>query len=113
MDRIVLVTKASRLEELVREHLTEGMARFVLESRGQRIEPYIREDAAYRAALVEIRRQIPSDVGFVSVSREDLPNFLFREKDLIVACGPDGLFANLAQYVRDQLVLTVNPDPES
>ncbi len=26
-------------------------------------------------------------------------------------CGPDGLFVNLAQYVQDQLVLGVNPDP--
>lgn len=113
MDRIVLVTKASRLEELVREHLTEGMARFVLESRGQSIEPYVREDAAYRAALAEVRRQIPNDVALASVSREDLPNFLFREQDLIVACGPDGLFANLAQYVGNQPVLTVNPDPQT
>src|ERR1043166_5690273 len=105
MDRVVLVTKASRFEELVREHLTEGMAGFVLESRGESVEPYSREDAAYRVALAEVRRQIPSDVAFASVSREDLPNFLFREKDLIVACGPDGLFANLAQYVGNQPVL--------
>lgn len=113
MDRIVIVTKPSRLEELVRQHLTEGAAQFVLESRGQSIAPYQAEDAAYKAALAEVRRQIPTDLPVTSVSREDLPNFLFRDTDLIMVCGPDGLFANLAKYVGSQPVLTVNPDPQN
>ncbi len=111
MDRVVIVSKATRLEELIRHHMTEGAARFFLESHGQSIESYQREDAAYKAAYAEVRRQIPSDVPVAAVRREQLPSFLFRENDLIVACGPDGLFANLAKYVRNQPVLTVNPDP--
>jgi hypothetical protein len=113
MDRVVLVTKPSRLEELVRLHLTEGAARFVLESQGESIAPYEREDAAYRAALAEVRRQIPADLPVATVPRQDLPQFLFREKDLVIACGPDGLFANLAKYVGGQPVLTINPDPQT
>ncbi len=113
MDRIVIVTKPSRLEELVRQHLTEGTAQFVLESRGQSIESYKEEDAVYRATLAQVRRQIPNDLPVTSVTREDLPNFLFRDKDLIVVCGPDGLFANLAKYVGNQPILTVNPDPKN
>jgi NAD kinase len=113
MDRVVIVAKHSRLEELVLQHLTEGAARFVLESRGQSIDSYKEEDAAYKAALSEVRRQIPNDLPVTSVTRENLPNFLFREKDLIVVCGPDGLFANLAKYIGDQPVLTVNPDPKT
>src|SRR5262245_53687394 len=102
MDRVVIVTKPSRLEELVLEHLTEGAAQFVLESRGQSIASYKEEDAIYQAALSEVRRQIPNDLPMTYVTREDLPNFLFRDKDLIVVCGPDGLFANLAKYVGNQ-----------
>lgn len=113
MDRVVIVTKPSRLEELVLQHLTEGAAQFVLESRGQSIQSYKEEDAIYKAALSEVRRQIPNDLPVTSVSREDLPNFLFRDKDLIVVCGPDGLFANLAKYIGNQPVLTVNPDPKT
>jgi hypothetical protein len=113
MDRIVIVSKPTRLEELVHQHLTEGAAQFALESRGRSIVPYKEEDAAYRAALAEIRRQIPNDFPIMSVSREELPNFLFREKDLIVVCGPDGLFVNLAKYVGGQPVLAVNPDPKT
>lgn len=113
MDRIVIVTKPTRLEELVLEHLTLGAAQFILESRKQSIEPYQREDAAYKTALSELQRQMPNDIPLANVSREDLPNFLFRDKDLIVVCGPDGLFANLAKYVGNQQVLTVNPDPQT
>jgi len=113
MDRVVIVYKPSRLEELVLQHLTEGAAKFVLESRGQSIESYKEEDANYKAALSEVRRQIPNDLPATSVTREDLPNFLFRDKDLVVVCGPDGLFANLAKYLGNQPVLTVNPDPKT
>ncbi|MDO8518160.1 MAG: hypothetical protein Q7S26_02620 [bacterium] len=113
MDRVVIVTKSSRLEELVLQHLTEGAATFTLESRGQSIAPYKDEDATYKAALAEVRRQIPNDLPVTTVRREDLPNFLFRDKDLIVVCGPDGLFANLAKYAGDQPILTVNPDPKT
>jgi hypothetical protein len=111
MDRVVIVTKPTRLADLVQQQLTEGAARFVLERRGRSIVPYQDEDAAYRAALVVLRRQIPNDLPVTFVPREDIPNFLFRDKDLIVVCGPDGLFANVAKYVADQPVITVNPDP--
>ena len=113
IDRVVIVTKPTRLEELVRKHLTEGTAQFILESHGQSIEPYQQEDAVCHAALAEVRRQIPNDLPTASVSREDLPNFLFRDNDLIIVCGPDGLFANLAKHVGNQPVLTINPDPKT
>ncbi len=113
MDRIVLVTKPTRLEELKRQHMTESAAAFALESRGQSIVPYQREDEAYQAALSAIRSQISNDMQLTIASREDLPNFLFREKDLIVVCGPDGLFVNVAKYTGDQLVVGVNPDPKT
>lgn len=113
MERIVIVTKPSRLEELVLQHMTHGAARFVLESQGRSFEPYVREDDAYKAALAEIHRQIRSDVPVASLKREDVPHFLFRDQDLIIVCGPDGLFVNLAQYVGNQPIITVNPDPRT
>lgn len=113
MDRIVIVSKSTQLQELIRQHQTEGAVRFALESKGQSFEKYQREHRVYQNALEEVRRQIPSDIQTASVTREELPNFLFREKDFIIVCGPDGLFVNLSQYVHNQLVLTVNPDPQS
>jgi NAD kinase len=113
MDRVVIVTKATRLEDLVREYLTESAAAFALESQGQSLDPYLSEHVRYMDALAEIGRQIPNDVTRTSVTREELPHFLFRDTDLVIPCGPDGLFANLAKYLANQLVLTVNPDPET
>ncbi len=111
MDRVVIVTKRTRLDGLVREHLTFGAARFLLESKGQSIKPYEEEHAVYRVALAEIRAQIPNDIPVVSVERENLPHFLFREKDTVIACGPDGLFVNIAKYLGNQPLIAVNPDP--
>jgi len=113
MDRVVIVTKPTPLTELVQHQLTRSRARFVLQTQGQSILPYEEEDASYEAALVTLRRQIPNDLPVTVVPRQELPNFLFRDKDLIIVCGPDGLFANLAKYVADQPVISVNPDPRT
>jgi len=113
VDRIVIVTKPTRLQDLVRQHFTAGAARFALESREQSLDLYEAEDAAQRDAIAEIHRQIPNDLPVTSVTREDLPAFLFRDKDFVIVCGPDGLFVNTAKYITDQLVLTVNPDPRT
>jgi hypothetical protein len=113
MDRVVIVTKPTPLADLVQQQLTRSRARFVLESQGQSIRPYEEEDASYEAALVSLRRQVPNDLPVTVVPRQELPNFLFRDKDLIIVCGPDGLFANVAKYVADQPVIPVNPDPRT
>jgi hypothetical protein len=42
-----------------------------------------------------------------------LPNFLFRDNDLVIVCGPDGLFANASKYLGRQPVITVNPDQKT
>lgn len=111
VDRVVIVTKPTALAELVRRHHTVGAARFALESQGQDIAPYEAEDAACRDAEEATRRAIPGDLPVASVTRADLPRFLFRDQDLVVAVGGDGLFANLAQHIRGQPVIGVNPDP--
>jgi len=110
IDRAVIVRKPSRLDELISEYQTHGAAAFVLESRGDSIAEYDREHQAYETAIDRILSGIPADLDTVLLSRSELSNFLFRDKDLVIACGPDGLFVNLAQYVGTQPVLGVNPD---
>jgi NAD kinase len=113
MKRIVVVTKLTRYEELIREHLTEGAARFALESQGQSIKPYEREHAAYLLSYEAIQNVLPPDIPVVYTTRDNLPNFLFREEDVVIVCGPDGLFVNVCQYITDQIIVTVNPDPQT
>ncbi len=113
INRIVVVTKRTRLEELVLLHNTENTVKFLLESQGEKIDAYKAEDEAYKFALKQISRQIPIEIQSSTVEREYLPTFLFRNTDLIIVCGPDGLFVNVAKYVKDQPVLTINPDPKT
>lgn len=111
MERIVIVTKKSRLQELVLKHHTESAAKFLLESSGQSLDLYKEEDATYANTIKGILGAIPSSVRSTRIDREDLPDFLFRASDVVIICGPDGLFANTAKYIWGQTVVTVNPDP--
>src|SRR3990167_5092560 len=110
LDRIVIVKKSTRLEDLIKKHLTLGTVEFYLDSIDSSIEPYKIEDATYKDSLALIHHQIPGEIPTVEIERENLPNFLFRQNDFIIACGPDGLFVNLSQYLEGQSVLTINPD---
>jgi hypothetical protein len=111
INRVVLVWRRSRHDELLRTALTESRARFELERAGDSIDRYRREHHDYQQALASIRAQLPIDLAATMVERDDLPHTLFRDSDVIIVCGPDGLFVNLAQYLGDQPVITINPDP--
>lgn len=108
--RIVLVTKRTPYEELLAKHGTHGNAAFLLESRGDSIARYALMHTRYREAVAVVEEQLPKDVAHTYVVHTDVPRFHFRQGDLVVAVGPDGLFVNLAKYLDGQPVLTVNPD---
>lgn len=112
MKRLVLITKRTRLAALVAAHHTFGAANFCLERQGQSIAAFESEDFIYQRAVQTIRQHVPADIPMVETERADLPNFLFRETDTVIICGPDGLFANAASFLGNQPVITVNPDPE-
>ena len=110
IERIVLVTKATSLEELLRRHNSRAQAAFFLRSRGDDISEYDAGHLAYRRGLERIRSGLPREVPLATVDRDQLGAFLFRESDLVIVTGPDGLFVNLAKYIGSQPVLAINPD---
>jgi NAD kinase len=110
--RAVVVTRASELEALVARHGTRAQARFFLERRGRDLTEVERHHALRDEALAAVSRAIPISWRRVRVDREDLARFVFEPEDLVVAVGQDGLVANAAKYLRGQLVLGVNSDPE-
>lgn len=111
--RIVLVVKRTPYEELLLEYGTHGNAAFLLQSRGENVDDYRKMYETYQEVRRHVEASLPRDVAHTLVERRELPHFLFRPDDLVVAVGPDGLFANLAKYLNDQPVIAINPLPES
>jgi hypothetical protein len=110
-EKIVLITRKTRLEGLVERFNTRGQARFYITHSGGDFDFYEREHETYYAALAQLRRELYGLAKLHEIEREFLPNFLFTPSDLIVTIGVDGLVVNTAKYLDGQPVIAVNPDP--
>ncbi len=110
-DKIVLVTRKTRLEGLIERFNTRPQARFYIEHSGGDFNLYEREHETYHAALGELRRELLPLAKTHVIERDFLPNFLFADEDLIVTIGIDGLVVNTAKYLHGQPIIAVNPDP--
>lgn len=110
-EKIVLVTRKTRLAELVERLNTRAQARFYLEHAGQDFEDYAREDDTYRRALDALHGALALGLPVQQVDRSLVPTFLFTGKEVVVAVGQDGLVANVAKYVDGQPLVGINPDP--
>ncbi|WCE04872.1 sugar kinase [Pseudoxanthomonas sp. JBR18] len=110
--RIVLVTRKTRLEDLVTRFNTLDQARFYVEHLGADFADYELEQRLYQQA-VSVAEATLSRFGRVHrLDRGFLPNYLFAPDALVVVLGQDGLVANTLKYLRDgQPVVGVNPDP--
>lgn len=111
-EKVVIVTRASALDELVAKFNTVGQTKFYLEHAGQDFAPIERRHRRYRSVLDEVRGIVPPGRKVQVIDRSFLPQFTFDESDLVVTVGPDGLVVNTAKYLSGQPILAVNPDPE-
>jgi NAD kinase len=112
IDKFVLVIRATRLQENIKRFNTKAQAAFFVKSRGQSFEDYELEDSNYQKARELVEHLIPKGVKLQVIDRTFLPNFVFGPKDVIITLGQDGLVVNTAKYLKEQLILAVNPDPE-
>jgi len=109
--KIILITRRTRLAELVVRYNTVTQARFYVEHLGADFSDYLREDEQYHHAITGAE-EILRTLGRVQViDRGFLTNFVFGPEDLVVAIGQDGLVANTLKYLSGQFLVGVNPDP--
>ena len=111
-EKIVVVTRKTRLEGLIERFNSRAQAKFYLDHSGGDFADYEREDATYRRAVETVRRSLDLGLKVHVAERSLVPTMLFTQTDLIVAVGQDGLVANTAKYVGEQPIVAVNPDPE-
>ena len=110
-EKLVVVTRKTRLQALIEKFNTRMQAKFFIEHSGGSFDEYDEEDQNYQRALDEIRKQSKVGLKLQFIERALLPTYTFVKTDLIVALGQDGLVANTAKYVNGQPILGVNPDP--
>lgn len=111
--RVVVVTRPTPLEQLVRRYGTYGQAKFYLANRGQDIGWLEANHERVADGLATAIAAIPDDRTWVRIGRDDLDRFLFAPDDQVMMVGQDGLVPNVAKYLDGQLAFGVNPDPGS
>ena len=109
-EKLVLVTRRTRLEELIDRFNTKGQAKFYIEHAGGDFNDYQQEHDAYQRALDRLRRDLDLGMPRQIMDRGLVPTYTFGPGDLVVTLGQDGLVANVAKYAGEQPIIGVNPD---
>jgi NAD kinase len=108
--KIVLVTRKTRLEDLIAKYLTPAQARFYVEHLGADFSDYQREHDVYLAARRQTVQALEQWGRYQIIERSFLPNFIFGPSDIVVALGQDGVVANTMKYLDGHPLIGLNPD---
>jgi NAD kinase len=109
--KVILVTRPTRLEELVTRYHTLAQARFYVEHLGADFGEYLAEHETYAGAKRLVLATLEAHGRWQAIDRAYLPNFLFGRDDVVIALGQDGLVANTMKYLDGQPLVGLNPDP--
>jgi len=110
-NKIILVTRKTRLEELIVKYNTIDQARFYIEHLGADFNTYLAEHENYRACVSQAETTLLQLARLQIIERSFLPNMIFGRDDIVVALGQDGLVVNTMKYLDGQQLIGVNPDP--
>lgn len=110
MNKVVLVTRKTRLTELVYKFNTMEQARFYIEHMGVDFSDYLKEHANYQKAVKMVRDIAEYYARVQEIDRDFLPNMIFGKNDIVIAVGQDGLVANVMKYLDGQPLIGINPD---
>lgn len=110
MHKIVIVSRKTRLQELVHQYNTVEQAKFYIEHMGVDFSDYIVEDRQYHQVLELVRDTAEHFARVQEIERQFVPNMIFGKQDIVIAVGQDGLVANVMKYLDGQPLLGINPD---
>ena len=109
--RVVLVTRKTRLEELVVKHHTLAQARFYIEHLGADFNDYVQENLTYANSQSQVNDALRRWGRYQVLERHHLTNYVFAKDDIVIALGQDGLVANTLKYLDGQPLIGINPEP--
>ncbi|NHJ85372.1 MAG: sugar kinase [Asgard group archaeon] len=112
VEKIVVVTKKTWLEELIERFNTKSQAKFYIQHMGGSFTDYETAHEQYYSSLEKLKQLLPKEIKYQIIEKEFIPNFLFGPTDLIVVIGQDGLVINTSKYLENQRIIAVNPDPK-
>jgi len=110
-NKVILITRQTRLDELIGRFNTEAQARFYIEHLNADFTDYKRENHVYKDALQKTQNALNQLARLQIIDRTFLPNYIFGKQDIVVVLGQDGLVANVMKYLDHQPVIGINPDP--
>jgi NAD kinase len=108
--KVVLVTRKTRLEDLIAKYLTAAQARFYVEHLGADFSDYQREHDVYLEQQHRTLQTLEQWGRYQVIERGFLPNFIFGPSDIVVALGRDGVVANSMKYLDGHPLIGINPD---
>ncbi len=111
MHKVVLVTRKTRLTELICKYNTIEQARFYIEHMGVDFSDYVEEDRMYTQAVSEVARVARQFARVQVIDRSYVSNMIFGKQDVVIAVGQDGLVVNVMKYLDGQPLIGINPDP--
>lgn len=112
IEKVVVVTRKTALEDLVYRMNSKSQARFYLKQNKISFSDYELGDQQYQRAVQVVRQQLAGRLKVQFLDRDLLPTYQFGEHDLVITLGQDGLVINVAKYLTSQPILALNPDPE-
>jgi NAD kinase len=112
LDKIIVITKKTDLEELLLEHATTSQARFYIESRGKDFGTYLESHKNYQAVVDETLKKLPGEYRKQVIDKSLLSTHQFDDHDIVVVIGDPGLFVNAAKYIGLQPIISINGEPK-
>src|SRR5258708_20401448 len=92
--KTILVTRKTRLEELIQRFNTPRQARFYIEKMGLDFRDYEAEHETYHAALTGVTDDLRDIQRMQTIERAFLPNFMLVPHDVCVTVSPYSLVFN-------------------
>lgn len=110
MNKVIVVTRKTRLTDLVQKYNTLEQAKFYIEHLGADFSDYSLEDRNYKEAVETVKSVAEKYARVQEIDRTFFPNMILGAKDIVITVGQDGMVANVMKYLNGHPLIGINPD---